>query len=266
MSFWPIICHNRVRSYEIVFISMRSKGAEFRGFWALPNGAQRVVAVFRNRFALTRVHRLGIPTFGGMFANRKCSYSEEMLTPRLDFSASARAGSSRSGVRPRQHQSGRYLWERAGAHRSRFDRADDRTRYLLGRFVFPESEDAPACVSKRFIRLDISSDVSLKLGQPVVAIPLGERGVLGAAMPEAAVNKDGYSVFGKNDVGSAASTEWCEIDAISEAGGMEQTTNSQFRSGVSSAVCAHGAARPITAGPRHGERLPRGHGRDVSIL
>jgi hypothetical protein len=187
-----------------------------------------------------------------------------MLT--LEFSVSAGAGISRSGARPRRHHQLDGLGERAGVHYSRCDRAEDRTRNLLGWFVFPESEDSPTCFSKRVIRLDISSDVALKLRQPVVAIPLGECGVLGAAMPEAAVNKNGYSAFGEDYVGSAASTEWCEIDAVSEPGGMEQTTNCQFRSGVSSAVCAHGTARPISAGPRHGERLPRESGRDVSIL
>lgn len=149
--------------------------------------------------------------------------------------------------------------------RARRDRLGDRTRNLLGRFVFPEPQHSPARVYKRAICLGISSDVAFKLGQPVLAVSLGEGGVLRTAMPEATVNEDRYSAFSEDYVSSSAATEGCVVHPISEPSSMEQAADGKFRSGVSSAVSAHGTARPISAGPRHEERLPRGQAGRIDI-
>ena len=132
--------------------------------------------------------------------------------------------------------------------------------------MFPESQNSPTCICKCIIHLDISSDVAFKFGQPVIAVPLWEGGVLRATVPEAAIDEYGYLASSEDYVGSSAAAEGCVVRPISETSSMEKASNRQLRAGVSSAVRTHRTARPFAAGPRHGERLPREAWRDVSIL
>ena len=57
--------------------------------------------------------------------------------------------------------------------------------------MLPEAEDTPASLPQFAVRGSVSLLVSLQLLPPVLPIALGDVAVLGAVVPEAAVNEDG---------------------------------------------------------------------------
>jgi hypothetical protein len=64
--------------------------------------------------------------------------------------------------------------------------------------------------------------------------------VLGTAVPEATVHKNGEPGPGENDVCLTLQRgEWTPVDVVAKATSMELATKSQLRAGVSSRQLAH---------------------------
>lgn len=57
-----------------------------------------------------------------------------------------------------------------------------------------------------------------------------------ADAPEATVDEDHNSLAGEDDVRAPAATEWCEIGAVAETGGVEQPTHLELRGGIAPLV------------------------------
>jgi len=66
--------------------------------------------------------------------------------------------------------------------------------------MFPYPDNLPSGRRKGFVDHSISVDVAVKLLRPVLAIRARPHAVLFAAVPEAAVDEDGYSLPGKKHV------------------------------------------------------------------
>ena len=66
--------------------------------------------------------------------------------------------------------------------------------------MFPEMQDIPSIRFKPFIFCFGSLNVLLQLGHPIFLIGLGNVGVLGAAMPKAAINEDSQFLRWKGNV------------------------------------------------------------------
>lgn len=75
---------------------------------------------------------------------------------------------------------------------------------LLFELAFPNGDSSPPQVFKLGDGRLISLHVALKLGDPKVGVALGHGWIaMGAAVPKATVDKDGYLATGKRDVGAA---------------------------------------------------------------
>ena len=75
---------------------------------------------------------------------------------------------------------------------------------LLFELAFPNGDSSPSQVFKLGDSRLISLHVALKLGDPKVGVALGHGWIaMGAAVPKATVDKDGYLATGKRDVGAA---------------------------------------------------------------
>lgn len=68
--------------------------------------------------------------------------------------------------------------------------------------VLPDPDDSPASIAQQLVVVAITVDVTLKLGVPVLAVAAWAGSVSGASVPEAAVDEDGQSGAGEDDIGS----------------------------------------------------------------
>ena len=68
--------------------------------------------------------------------------------------------------------------------------------------MLPDAKDCPSLPLKRGGLASIAVLVGLQLGSPEVVVALWHRAVLGAGMPEAAINEYGKPSSGEDDVGS----------------------------------------------------------------
>lgn len=85
------------------------------------------------------------------------------------------------------------------------NRRSDSGRDGFRRLVLPEAHDLPAGRFQHQRRFDVTVAIGLDLAQPVVGVVLERRAtVLGAAMPEAAVDEDGDSLPGEDNVSAAS--------------------------------------------------------------
>ena len=73
----------------------------------------------------------------------------------------------------------------------------------FSQFVFQNAEDAPAILSQGVGDEVITGFVADEFSQPEGAASRGERGVFGAAVPEAAIDKDGDALLAKDEIGLA---------------------------------------------------------------
>ena len=85
---------------------------------------------------------------------------------------------------------------KGGAHLDNYD-----FRRLEG--VFPDSKYSPAVLDEKVANGPVPGFVTVNFGIPVGAARLGHTAVPTAAMPEAAVNKNGHLLFVKNKIGNA---------------------------------------------------------------
>lgn len=119
--------------------------------------------------------------------------------------------------------------------------------------VLPDSEDIPIGGLKCFPLLLIPSLISLDLRPPIGGVGFRDVAVLGAAVPEASVNKDGETPGRENDVRSclaaAAGANW-EIDAKSKPRSMQEGPDLTLGTRVSAAVRTHVVAPGLRARAR----------------
>jgi hypothetical protein len=77
----------------------------------------------------------------------------------------------------------------------------------VGILMLPEAQYRPSCRSKSGVRIFVTRDVGCDLARPIVRVVLEHSSaVVGAAMPEAAIDEDGHSRPGEDDVGCPAQT------------------------------------------------------------
>src|SRR4051794_33866942 len=88
------------------------------------------------------------------------------------------------------------LFEAGGLNRAQHAICD-----RSGILVLPAAYDGPSGCLQETIDACVSRDVACKLRPPVVVIDLGRVSMLGAAMPETAVNENRNPRTGKHQVG-----------------------------------------------------------------
>lgn len=114
----------------------------------------------------------------------------------------------------------------------------------------PEPEDGPPCafeVSRGlYVTLTIPGDLCAPIGH------VGSRRtiVVWATVPEAAVDEDGDSCTGEDDIsGSAKAGQWPKVHSVTQALGMKKVPNSQLRLGVPGSVTLHRCSSGGSGGP-----------------
>lgn len=109
--------------------------------------------------------------------------------------------------------------------------------------VLPDPHGQPTGRDQEFICLPISLNIAFQLGSPVAGVGLGIGGVVGAAMPKAAVDEDGHACGAEDDVGgSTYSVERAGRHTVAEPSSVEEPPKCQFWPGVPRAVCPHDPA------------------------
>lgn len=104
--------------------------------------------------------------------------------------------------------------------------------------MFPDSEHLPPEFSEMCVRFPVAFDVAGKLLRPPRRVPLRRGLVIGAPMPEAAVNEHGDFMTRKQDVGSPArQARQDSVDAIAKAPRVEEPPQRPLR------ICV---PRPLT--------------------
>jgi len=138
----------------------------------------------------------------------------------------------------------------AVAHESsRPNLALDREGSRLGVLVLPEPEDQPVGLGEDPVRVLVPSDIGLELVFPLSSVHTGAGRMIGASVPEAAVDEHGDPFPRKEKVGSA-STEHGEgvVDSVPKAESMNMTSDSHLTGGVSASRALHPEAHFRRAG------------------
>lgn len=113
--------------------------------------------------------------------------------------------------------------------------------------MFPESEYQPSSISEKRRDLSVTLPIASELRLPVVGIGFGVSGMFGAPVPETAVDEDRDAPTSEHDVRTRADVLFdLGVYLISQAGCMDQSTNSQFRFRVPTLVGEH--ATPCALG------------------
>src|SRR5690348_6158761 len=98
---------------------------------------------------------------------------------------------------------------------------------IRGGLVLPDSQDGPPGCGQRAFVFEIAPTSGLQLAGPPLGIGLRKTGVLGASVPEAAVDEHGHTQARKKNVGLAAepghrSTMLEEAEAGTVKGGPQR--------------------------------------------
>ena len=121
------------------------------------------------------------------------------------------------------------------------DRRLDRLRDLLRSFMLPVAQHNPPGVDQCPVRLGVALTVAHDLLLPVVGMGLGRRSaVLGAAVPEAAVDEHRDLEACEDDVGPAAQVgKGAGVDPITQPMGVQQTPHGHFRLRIARPIGLH---------------------------
>jgi hypothetical protein len=114
---------------------------------------------------------------------------------------------------------------------------------LSGILVLPNSDDGPACGTKALVSVGITRPSRLDLVPPPLCIIPWPTGVLGAAVPEAAVNKDADALPRKADVGASARAWNWVIDPVSQPGCVKDFPDLALRPRVAPSRSLHPPSR-----------------------
>jgi hypothetical protein len=91
--------------------------------------------------------------------------------------------------------------------------------------VLPCANNAPSSPAELRIDALVAGYVSLQLRNPIFEITSWDIAVIGAPVPEAAINEDGYLPTGERNVGTHGQrlqAEW-EIHAVAQPAGMQKS-------------------------------------------
>ncbi len=106
--------------------------------------------------------------------------------------------------------------------------------------MLPDTYNRPTELAEYSIRVTVTLDVGLKLRRPPVGIALHRDEVLGAAVPEAAIDEDGNLRSGERDVDRAAGESGHSVaNPVPEAPCMEFATQEHFRGGARAKLADH---------------------------
>ena len=127
------------------------------------------------------------------------------------------------------------------------ERRSNATRNGDGGLVLPCSDNVPASAAKGHVHASVAGRVALELWTPVVLITTGGVPMLGATVPEAAVDEDSDAPPREHDIGPYGDIGDADevVDTKPETGGVECSTDLSLWSCVPASI------------PRH----PRGHQR-----
>ena len=137
------------------------------------------------------------------------------------------------------------------------DTRDDPVGGHLRVLVLPDPDRRPPCCQQALVGVEITVLVGFDLLRPVPAVgAMPTTAVLGAAMPEAAVDENGDLGTGEDDVGlSGKAWERAPVDAVAQPAPMKDTSERQLRSGVTSGEGTHLLVDCLTGGERRAPAL-----------
>jgi hypothetical protein len=130
------------------------------------------------------------------------------------------------------------------------NRGEDAGYDIVGRLVFPRSNDGPTGVAEQLIRLGVALSIPSHLLGPEVGIRLRDRVVGGTPVPEAPVHEHSDLRACEHQVSPAIELlDRPVIDAETQSGCMRSAPHGHFRRGVSSTVRLHAAPDPRRGRP-----------------
>lgn len=118
--------------------------------------------------------------------------------------------------------------------------------------MLPVAQHDPAGVGQCPVRLGVALAVARDLLLPVVGMGLGRRSaVLGAAVPEAAVDEHGDLEACEDDVGPAAQIgERTDVDPVTQPMGVQQAPHGHFRLRIARPIGLHRPSSLLARCPR----------------
>ena len=106
--------------------------------------------------------------------------------------------------------------------------------------MLPHAQHEPTLLLEECRRVFIARLVRSELGGPPLCVGGRARPVLRAAVPEAAVDEDGYLAPSESDVDGSPRPTWDRVrDAVAQACRMEQSTDLELRVGVTPTKGTH---------------------------
>jgi hypothetical protein len=106
--------------------------------------------------------------------------------------------------------------------------------------VFPDADDGPATDSQTGVGVPVARDVAPQFLAPPLGVGPRAGTVLGASVPEAAVDEDGDTRPTEDDVRSTAKLgDGAKIDSVSKAPSVQRTAKSQLRSSIAAGLPLH---------------------------
>jgi hypothetical protein len=115
----------------------------------------------------------------------------------------------------------------------------------------PKSQHFPPSTSEQLARFDVPRAIPRNLLLPIVDVRLGGHEVIRAGVPKTSVNEYSDSSADEYQVGSSPKgLQRAGINAVSVPGGVNQSTNSEFRAGVSTPIALHALSCACGGGPR----------------
>lgn len=110
----------------------------------------------------------------------------------------------------------------------------------LNRFMFPDPYRSPSLCAQAHVRIGIALLVGVNLVVPPIGIVLGRNVVLGAAMPETAINENCHLGGPEGDVRAASRhTGQRTVDPIAKTERKQGATQGNFRRGVADLLVRH---------------------------
>lgn len=141
-----------------------------------------------------------------------------------------------------------------------FESSNDELHSIRCRDVLPDAEHPPSLGPRHGGRLRIALDVPREFRFPVLGMRDRNHPVLGASVPEAAVDEDGETSSGEDDVRpTALIAPGREIDAVPVSARVQELTNRQLGSGVPTPIRLHRLRSARGTGPGASGRLAASH-------
>ena len=92
----------------------------------------------------------------------------------------------------------------------------------FGQLVFPDPDDGPSSCGQCLVGVAVALDVGGEFGDPPFAVVRGDGGVVGARVPEAAVDVHGHPKPREDEVGATTKPrERGAVDEVAVATSME---------------------------------------------